>query len=170
MKQTIIEKFYRAQHDQLVNYVAKRLMSSPGGHEISQEAEDIVHDMFVRLLRCQAIIETTLPAMALQTLNRLLTDHWRHLRCVERHETVVRRSGGETSGEIFSMISARYMNELLERRIASFDITSARILHLRLHSGLSTNEIAETLGLNYKAVENRLYASRKRLKRMVAGM
>ena len=156
---SLIADYYTEHYDEILGYVAK-------GMQYAEGAEDVVQDVFVRLLRSDKMITpVTLPSLVYTTARHLIADYWRHRRVVEEYEHYF--SGRE---EAVSVYGAAEMMEILERGMARLSKTQCAIYRMNLYEGRKVSEISETLHLNYKSVENRLGAARKEMRRYVKRM
>ena len=115
--------------DELLAFVSSRLNSS-------MEAEDIVQNVFLRLLTTDKMITAvTLPAFV----------------CSD-----------EDSME--SVFSAREIMERLERGLVRLPENCREIYRLHIYGGMKVSEISQQLGEGYKSVEHRLGAARKAMR------
>ena len=168
-KQAIIADYYTLHYEELLAFVASRL------HVYSDEAEDIVQNVFLRLLQTDKMITPiTLPCLVYTMARHLICDFWRHRKRVEEHEHFIQGSMGvagccESVEMVYSVVE---ITELLERGIARLSEKQRKVYRLNVCDGMKVGEISRELGLNYKCVENRLGAARKELrgymKRMLA--
>ena len=151
-----ITAFYTQHRTTVIDWARKRGMDT-------DEAQDLVQDVFVRLLRTDKMIsEVTLPALAYQTFTRLFLDRWRHRRCVERHELYLMRQQSWTDGH--AVVSAHETMNMFEQGMARLDESACRILRMNIEEGKKVSEIADCLQLKYKTAENKLYFARKELR------
>lgn len=151
-----ITEYYIAHRSTIMDWATRRGIDA-------DEAQDLVQDVFMRLLRTDKMISAiTLPALAYQTFCHLLYDRWRHLKCMERHEHYL--AGQPTSEDGLSVISAHETNLLLEKSLARLDEHSCRILRMNIEDGKKVSEIAQELSMKYKTAENKLYLARKEVR------
>ena len=149
----VIQDFYISYRTTIMGWAKKRGMSTV-------EAEDMVHDVFMRLLRTDKMIsQVTLPALAYQVFSRLWLATWRHRKCVEQHEHYLIGQSCSTDG--LSVISAHETTLLLERGLARLEEKACRILRMNIEEDKKVSEIAKTLDMKYKTVEYKLYFARK---------
>ena len=156
-KQTLITNYYIAHRDELLAYVCSRLGDSC-------QAEDIVQNVFLRLLTSDKLIsEVTLPALVFAMTRNLVYDYYRHHTAVEQYEHYIKGVCSElTSDE--SILSAREVMEQLEQGLARLPENCREIYRLHIYDGLKVNEISQQLGEGYKSVEHRLGAARKAMR------
>lgn len=83
----MIADYYSHHYDEVLGFVSKRMMYAEG-------AEDIVQNVFMRLLRTDKMITPiTLPCLVYTTARNLLIDYWRHRRSVEVYEHFIVQLG-----------------------------------------------------------------------------
>ena len=153
----LIETYYRDHRDELLAFVSSRL----GG---AVEAEDIVQNVFVRLLTTDKMItEITLPALTYTIARNLISDYYRRRNTYEEFEHYIKRSSDDYSS-MESVISASELTELLERGLARVPENCREIYRMHIYGGMKVGEISQTLGEGYKSVEHRLGAARKALR------
>lgn len=153
----LIETYYRNHRDELLAFVSSRL----GG---AVEAEDIVQNVFLRLLTTDKMItEITLPALTYTIARNLISDYYRHRNTYEEFEHYIKRSSDDYSS-MESVISAKELTELLERGLARIPENFREIYRMHIYGGMKVGEISQTLGEGYKSVEHRLGVARKALR------
>ena len=153
----LIETYYRDHRDELLAFVSSRL----GG---AVEAEDIVQNVFVRLLTTDKMItEITLPALTYTIARNLISDYYRRRNTYEEFEHYIKRSSDDYSS-MESVISASELTELLEHGLARVPENCREIYRMHIYGGMKVGEISQTLGERYKSVEHRLGVARKALR------
>ncbi len=157
-QQLIISNYYAQHRGEIVDFIAVRLADAC-------EAEDLVQDLFLRLLRGhQLITPITLPSLVYTMARHSVADHFRRRRVREEFEHYLTKNTDST-GEIESIISARQLMERMERTLARLPESCGRIYRLHIYDGLKVSDIAQQLALPYKQVENRLGQARKAVRR-----
>ena len=153
----LIETYYRDHRDELLAFVSSRL----GG---AVEAEDIVQNVFLRLLTTDKMItEITLPALTYTIARNLISDYYRRRNTYEEFEHYIKRSSDDYSS-MESVISAKELTELLERGLARIPENFREIYRMHIYGGMKVGEISQILGEGYKSVEHRLGVARKALR------
>jgi len=153
---SLISRYYTAHRDELLAYVSSRL------HD-RQESEDIVQDVFLRLLTSPKMIsEITLPALVYTTLRNRMIDHWRHHPPSTLHLPPSPLLADDRSVE--SVISAAELTEIMERGLARVPGNCREIYRMHIYGGMKVAEISQTLGEGYKSVEHRLGTARKTIR------
>ena len=154
---SLIEKYYRDHRGELLAFVSSRL------GDIA-EAEDIVQNVFVRLLTSNKMItEITLPALVYTIVRNLISDYYRRRNTYNEFKHNIKGSAyADTSME--SVISVTELTEFLERGLARVPENCREIYRMHIYDGMKVGEISQTLGEGYKSVEHRLGAARKALR------
>lgn len=150
----LLETYYTDHRDELLAFVSSRL----GG---SEESEDIVQNVFLRLLTTDKMItEVTLPALVYTITRNMITDYYRRRHTYEAFEHFIQGSS-EEDDSMESVFSARELTELLERGLARIPENCREIYRLHIYGGMKVSEISQALGEGYKSVEHRLGTARK---------
>ena len=149
-----IRNYYISHRDELLAFVSSRL----GG---SMMAEDIVQNVFFRLLTTEKMITPiTLPALVYTMARNLISDYYRRRNSKEEFEHFIKHSYA-TEDTMESVFSAAELTELLERGLARVPENCREIYRMHIYGGMKVGEISKTLGEGYKSVEHRLGAARK---------
>ena len=155
----LISNYYAAHRDELLSFIAVRITNAV-------EAEDLVQDIFLRLLRGHHLITPdTLPALIYTMARHAVSDYYRRRRIYEEYEHYIKRS--DCTSEIESLISARQLMERMERSLARLPKTCCEIYRLHIYDGMKVRDIARELSLPYKQVENRLGQARKAVRQQL---
>lgn len=153
----LITNYYMTHRDELLAFVSSRLNSS-------MEAEDIVQNVFLRLLTTDKMITAvTLPALVYTMTRNLMADYYRRHTSFEQYEHYIK---GVCSDEVSmeSVFSAREIMERLERGLVLLPENCREIYRLHIYDGMKVSEISQQLGEGYKSVEHRLGAARKAMR------
>ena len=150
----LIETYYMDHRDELLAYVSSRL----GG---SEESEDVVQNVFLRLLTSDKMITPiTLPALVYTMTRNLISDFYRRRHSYEEFEHFIKGSP-DGADSVESIFSATELTELLERGLARIPENCREVYRMHIYGGMKVSEISQTLGEGYKSVENRLGVARK---------
>ena len=161
-QQLIITNYYAQHRGEIVDFIAVRLTDA-------DEAEDMVQDLFLRLLRGhQLITPVTLPCLVYTMARHSIADYYRRRRVRDEYEHYMKNT--DSIGEIESVISARQLMERMERTLARLPEACGRIYRLHIYDGLKVSDIAQQLELPYKQVENRLGQARKAVRRQFTSL
>ena len=153
----LITDYYIAHRDELLAFVSSRL----GGSDL---AEDIVQNVFLRLLTTEKMIsEVTLPCLVYTVARNLISDYYRRHATFEEYEHYIK---GVCSTEIStdSIFSIREVMEGLERGLARLPENCREVYRLHVYGGMKVSEISLRLGEGYKSVEHRLGTARKAMR------
>ena len=149
-----LTNYYVTHRDELLAYVSSRLGNSV-------EAEDLVQNVFLRLLTSDKMItDITLPALVYTIARNLIADYYRRRTHFEVYEHYLKNTDSiDDSAE--SVLSIRDITEQLERGLARVPENCREIYRLHIYGGMKVAEISEHLGEGYKSVEHRLGTARK---------
>ena len=152
--QQLITNYYIAHRDELLAFASSRLGDSC-------LAEDIVQDVFLRLLSTDKMItEVTLPALVYTITRNLINDYYRRHTTYEQYEHYIKGVCSEVT-TMESVFSAFEIMERLERGLVSLPENCREIYRLHIYGGMKVGEISRELGEGYKSVEHRLGTARK---------
>jgi RNA polymerase sigma-70 factor (ECF subfamily) len=155
--QQLIENFYCDHKDELIVFVTTRI------NDVC-DAEDMVQELFLRLLSGQQIIcEATLPALAYTMCRHMIVDWYRRhaFRDDMEHEL---KAVAPKAGSAESVLSMREITEQLERGLARLPKECQDIYRLHIYGGLQAKDICQQTGQKYKTVEYRLGVARKEIR------
>ena len=154
----LLSNYYSLHRDELVSFIAVRIVDT-------NEAEDIVQDIFLRLLRGQHLITPqTLPSLLHTMARHAVCDYYRRRHVHEEYEHYIQTSdfSCQTSDDsVESVFSAQQLMERMERSLARLPKACCEIYRLHIYDGMKVSDIAQELSLPYKQVENRLGQARK---------
>lgn len=152
--QQLITNYYIAHRDELLAFASSRLGDS-------RLAEDIVQDVFLRLLSSDKMItEVTLPALVYTITRNLINDYYRRHTTYEQYEHYIKGVCSEVT-TMESVFSAFEIMERLERGLVRLPENCREIYRLHIYGGMKVGEISRELGEGYKSVEHRLGTARK---------
>ena len=155
---SLVASYYTDHRDELLAFVNSRLGSSI-------EAEDIVQNIFLRILTTDKMIsEVTLPALVYTIARNLISDHYRRRNRTEEYEHYIKVSSC-TEDPYESVFSVQELTEMLERGLAHVPENCREIYRMHIYGGMKVREISQTLGEGYKSVEHRLGTARKTVRR-----
>ena len=158
-----LTNYYVTHRDELLAYVSSRLGNSV-------EAEDLVQNVFLRLLTSDKMItDVTLSALVYTTTRNLITDYYRRRTHFEAYEHYLKNTDSiDESAE--SILSIRDITEQLERGLARVSENCREVYRLHIYGGMKVAEISERLGEGYKSVEHRLGIARKSVRQQLRGI
>lgn len=150
----LISNYYITHRDELLAFASSRLCGRA-------EAEDVVQNVFLRLLTSTKLIsEVTLPALVYTTTRNMIFDIHRRYAKVNDYEHYIRQVCSE---ELLadSVYSVHEIIEHLEQGLARLPENFREVYRLHIYDGMKVSEISAFLGDNYKSVEYRLGTARK---------
>jgi len=154
-----IINYYNLHRDEVVHFIAMRIADA-------DEAQDMVQDLFLRLLGGNRLITPqTLPCLVYTMARHSVSDYFRHRRVYEEYEHYIMR--GDSTEDMESVFSASQILERMEHSLAHLPEACGRVYRLHIYEGLKVSEIAQQLTLPYKQVENRLGQARKTVRRQL---
>ena len=160
----LLSNYYSMHRDELVSFIAVRTVDAI-------EAEDIVQDIFLRLLRGQHLITPqTLPSLLHTMARHAVSDYYRRRHVHEEYEHYIQTSdfSCQTSDDsVESVFSAHQLMERMERSLARLPKACCEIYRLHIYDGMKVSDIAQELSLPYKQVENRLGQARKAVRQQL---
>ena len=149
-----LTNYYVTHRDELLAYVSSRLGNSV-------EAEDLVQNVFLRLLTSDKMItDVTLPSLIYTITRNLIADYYRRRTHFEAYEHYLKNTDSiDDSAE--SVLSIRDITEQLERGLTHVPENCREVYRMHIYGGMKVAEISERLGEGYKSVEHRLGTARK---------
>lgn len=160
---SIISAYYAEHVDELRAFVGSRIKSS-------DEANDIVQNIFLKLLTTDSILTPNTLASLVYTMARnMIYDYYRHRKSVEEYISFAADHSKRIISES-SVYSVREIHELLERGMARLADNQRRIYRMNIYDGLAVSDISKTLNMNYKTVESKLGLARKEIRQYLTRM
>ena len=160
----LVADYYRNNLAELRAFVRKSIVND-------DDAEDIVQNVFLRLLTSEKMIsEVTLPCLVYTVARNLITDRIRHFSIADRYEHFISHSRAYDDYDAESIYSAREIMEIMERGAARLSEKNRRIYMMNVCNGMKTAEISEALSENYKTVEHSLGVARKEVRKYMRRM
>ena len=160
----LLSNYYSMHRNELVSFIAVRTVDAI-------EAEDIVQDIFLRLLRGQHLITPqTLPSLLHTMARHAVCDYYRRRHVHEEYEHYIQTSdfSCQTSDDsVESVFSAQQLMERMEHSLARLPKACCEIYRLHIYDGMKVSDIAQELSLPYKQVENRLGQARKAVRQQL---
>ena len=149
-----IADYYTQHRNEIVSFVAMRI-----GNE--DTAQDLVQDIFLRLLRSDKLIsDITLPALVFTMARNAVADWFRRRRVLQEYEHyIIGTSTDHVSME--SVISARELMERMEHTLARLAPECREAYRLHIYGGMQVSQIAEETHQPYRAVEYRIGLARR---------
>ena len=154
--------------DELISFIAVRI------HDV-YEAEDMVQDIFLRLLRDKhtaflSPLTSDLSPLIYTMALHAVSDYYRRAHVYEEYEHFIKTSDlrlQTSDDDTESIFSAQQIMERMERSLARLPKACCEIYHLHIYEGMKVSAIAKELSLPYKQVENRLGQARKAVRQQL---
>ena len=162
----LISNYYAEHRDELVSFIAVRTLDAI-------EAEDIVQDIFLRLLRGKSSLlplTSDLSPLIYTMALHAVSDYYRRAHVYEEYEHYLRPSALSPQPSVDdteSIFSAQQLMERMERSLARLPKACCEIYRLHIYDGMKVSDIAQELSLPYKQVENRLGQARKAVRQQL---
>lgn len=159
----LIAATYVELHDALCGYVRKRIGSLC-------DAEDLVQDVFVRLLEYNTLLDekTIVPFIYAMTRHRVI-DWLRRHACNRAASAYFALHAPRSVLNVEERIAARDLLSMEQRLCMRLPRRRAQIYTLCVHEGRSTAEVAADLTLSCRTVENHLFAARQQIRSALRG-
>lgn len=152
---TIITDFYKNHFSEVVGYVEGRIKNK-------SDAEDIVQDLFLKLLSPDRLLsEATLHALIYTMARNAATDWWRKRNARSQYSISKEPQSPYTPANYVAY------NETLtayKHGISRLKVMERKILRLNIEHDKPVSEISILTGLAYKQAEYRLGTARKQLR------
>ena len=157
-KKQIVGKLYEQYADELHRYFVVYT------HD-SMSADDMLHDLFVKVLRLDVIEPTVAKHLLFRGARRIILDDIRHKRYVKEYQNYVRCHYGEVeTSHIYDEIDNRTFLQMEERRLLSMPQKRAAVYRLWRSSEYTFQEISDQLNISRRTAEAHVYTAVKDMK------
>lgn len=156
-QQQMIADFYKEYQVKLVNFAVARLGNW-------QEAEDLVQDVFVKLMTYDGIInKTTIRSFVFTITNHEVMNILRRRVCRHKVEENVAYEQELQHCAVEYHDTLRMVNYCVDQLTPS----CAKVYRMTLFDGKCAGEIAKELNVSKRTVESQLLTSRKKVRMML---
>jgi RNA polymerase sigma factor (sigma-70 family) len=159
--QSVVADIYTDYRDDLYRYFLSYT------HDPAQ-AEDMVQDLFLKVLGLDIIIGKTAKAMLLVMARNMIVDDARHRALVRKQSETVRAESSEHDYSMERSIEARDLLGIAAKTVSAMTPVRSKIYTLFRHDGYTTKEIAKELNLGVRTVENHIYQSTKTVRSVIS--
>lgn len=154
----LIADSYRAYHEQIFFYINKRINSRA-------DAEDLSQDVFVRLMDyAQLLCAETVKSFIYTIARNLLIDYLRRYYKAQEITFYIYDHVSMSTTEPESTLVARDLQAQELKCLQALPVQRRKIYMLNRFQEKSSSEIAETLQLSKRTVENHLFLCRKEVR------
>lgn len=163
-QEQIISDYYIQHRKELIAFVTRSISDS-------LLAEDIVQDVFIRLLQIDKMItEITMPALVYKITRNLIFDYQRRKYHEIEYIKVAKKFNNKDNVNQF-VYSVSDVTEFFERGVVTLLTNNQQQVYLmNVVDGMKISNIADTLGENYKTIEGRLGQARKKMREYMKQM
>ncbi len=128
-------------------------------------AEDMLQDLFVKVMSLDIISLSTAKNLLLVMAKRMIIDDARHRAFVrESNRDIASAMASTYEASPAKRIEARDMLNFENERLAAMPKKRAHIYKMYKHDEISADEIAQQLSLSKRTVETHIYLSTKEMK------
>ncbi len=160
-QQQMIADFYKENQEKLVNFAVARLGNW-------QEAEDLVQDVFVKLMTYEGIInETTVRSFIFTITNHEIMNILRRRACRHKVEESVMYEQELQCSAVERVVEYHDALRLVNRCVEQLTPSCAKVYRMTLFDGKCAGEIAKELNVSKRTVESQLLTSRKKVRTML---
>lgn len=157
----LIEEAYRSYRGQVCSFILFKINNV-------QDAEDLSQDVFVRLLEhCQILRRETLKNIIFTIAKNLVIDYLRRHYCQHELMEYFMSTYSEYSTSTESNIIANDLAEQEEYRISLLPQQRQKIYRLVRFDDKNVQDIAKSLKISPRTVENHLLLSRKEVREYI---
>lgn len=159
--QQMIADFYKEYQEKLVNFAVARLGNW-------QEAEDLVQDVFVKLMTYEGIInETTFRSFIFTITNHEIMNILRRRACRHKVEENVMYEQELQCSAVERVVEYHDALRLVNRCVEQLTPSCAKVYRMTLFDGKCAGDIAKELNVSKRTVESQLLTSRKKVRMML---
>lgn len=154
-KESIIAAAYTSYNKMLQHYVSKRINDS-------EEAFDIVQDVFIRMLSYDLVTEATIKNLCFAVANNLVIDHIR--RHYKRQEVYGAAYETMKRQEALTPEQIATFHDLAEKErclMLQLSPSTSHVYEMSQMEGMTIDEIAQKLNISRRTVECHQFKGRK---------
>lgn len=155
----IIDRAYRSHRCRVLNYISTRVNDRA-------EAENLAQDVWLRLLSCDKTIEAeSLQALIFTVARNLVNDYLRRLYLRQEIGDEMRRTADTVDTDMESAAIARDLARHEAVRVECLPPQRRIIYIMSRYEEMSVEDIAGSLDLSHRTVENHLRMGRRDIRR-----
>lgn len=158
----LIRDFYVRQRVKLIRFAEMRL-------PFPEESEDVVQDVFLRLLGYRKMVRReTIDSFVYTILRNIINDKLRQFRCHQEIDSLCfDHVENKVVNDTEHAVNGHALSCLIEQHIGKLPPACSRIYSHHLFEGLSADELAEKFSISKRTVEFYLFQARKYLRKVV---
>ena len=157
-QEQLVELAYITYRERVLRFIQYRINND-------DEAEDLTQDVFVRLIDCaQMLSEATLKSFVFTIARNLVSDYLRRQYKWQDISAYLLESTPALCDEAESRVVARDLARQEHLRVLRMPKQRALIYRLSRFEDQAISEIAESLNLSKRTVENQLRVGRKEMR------
>lgn len=150
----LLAKVYMERRGQIMGYIRKRI-------GLAAESEDLTQEVFLRLIERPALlVEETLARYIYATARNLVIDYLRRHASSRRAQEYFAQHAPHATRCTEEQIAANELEALEAESIRQMSPRKAEIYLLYIHENQPIDQIASTLGLSRRTVENHIFSAR----------
>ena len=162
--ESLIAARYVTDYDRVLRYISQRVTDIC-------EAENLVQDVWLKLLECdREIDETTLTSLIYTVARNVVNDYLRHLYIVQDVHGELRQSENVFAQDMESEVVARDLALHEAVRVRCLPSQRRIIYVMSRYEEKTVEEIASALNLSSRTVENHLRLGRKDVRSHIAAI
>lgn len=131
------------------------------------DTEDMVQDVFVRLLNVDTITPSTIDALVVTIAYNMRIDYFRKRRLALENLSVVQNLS-DRSNDTYSIVACRELIRLEDAAISMLGVHSAHAYVMYRRDGMTTKKIAQVMNISQRTVEGHIYNSRRKVRTFIA--
>ncbi len=160
-QKAIVTAAYTTHRQRVWGYIVKRI-----GH--AADAEDLTQELFLRLMEQTTLLsEQTLIAYIYSIAHNLVIDYLRRHARSQRAAAYFAVHAPRSTRNTEEQVAVNELEALEAESVARMPRRKAEVYLLYIHEHRSVDEIALTLGLSRRTVENHIFAARIDLRTML---
>ena len=154
----LLTKVYVERRGQIMGYIRKRI-------GLTAESEDLTQEVFLRLIEHPTLlVEETLTRYIYATARNLVIDYLRRHASSRRAQEYFAQHAPHATRCTEEQIAANELETLEAESIRQMSPRKAEVYLLYIHENQPIDQIASTLGLSRRTVENYIFSARIELR------
>lgn len=129
------------------------------------EAEDMTHDLFVRLMTMDSIDSQSLKALVFTIAKHMVIDNSRHNLNVRKYSQYCQKTACGVDNSVEDRIDSIWIRKYENECLKNLPTRRAQVYTMYFQDEMSAKEISETLSLSLRTVEGHIYMSRMKMKK-----